>query len=61
MKHEMLKKQVDAHADRSMEIGEDDILVTIQKGAMRDMKHLTRVLASETIPAVLASNGPGQG
>ena len=61
IKHEALKVRADVHSRRSMDISSDDSLVTLEKGDMKDMKHLKNVLAIHTVPALLTSDGPGKG
>ncbi len=47
------KEQVDA---RSMDILPEDVLTTIQKGTVNDIKALRNLLAKERIPAILAGD-----
>lgn len=61
LKHQAVKAQTIAYSNRSMDISPSDSLVTLEKGPMKDMKQLKRILEKEKIPAVLASDGPGGG
>lgn len=47
--------------DRSMEIGPDDNLIAIRKGAIKDIKNLQKLLAKERVPAVIAGDETGCG
>ncbi len=43
-------------SSRSMEFSNDDELVTLRKGALKDIKQLQKLLAKERIPAILAGD-----
>lgn len=61
LKHKALKAQAIVSSHRLMEINPSDSLVTLEKGPMKDMKQLKRILEKKRIPAILASDGPGGG
>lgn len=61
LKHKALKAKAVTNSNRSMELSATDSLVTLERGSMKDMKHLKRILEKEKIPAIFASDGPGGG
>ena len=61
LKHKALTAKAIVCSNRSMEISAEDSLVTLEKGPMKDMKQLKRILEKKKIPAMLASEGPGGG
>lgn len=51
-----LREKEQRLSSRSMEFSVDDELVALRKGALKEMKHLQKLLAKERIPATLAGD-----
>lgn len=51
-----IKEKEQLLAGRSMDISTDDELVTLRKGALKDVKHLQGLLVKERIPSILAGD-----
>ena len=52
----VIREKEEQLSGRSMEISVDDELVTLRKGALKDIKQLQYLLAKERIPAMLAGD-----
>jgi hypothetical protein len=52
----LIREKEKQRSGRSMEISVDDELVTLRKGALKDIKQLQYLLAKDRIPAMLAGD-----
>ncbi|CAG37423.1 zinc ribbon-containing (seleno)protein DG [Desulfotalea psychrophila] len=60
-KRSLLQQKMIGRAPRSMLLRDDEAMLTLQKGPMKEMKHLKTLLARVEIPARLLSDDPALG
>lgn len=60
-KHSLHRQKMEGRSPRSMVLRDDEVLLTLQKGPMKEMKHLKTLLARAEIPARLLSDDPALG
>ncbi len=60
-KHKQCQREADSRTARNQRISENDELVTIRVGKLRDLKPVQQILAREMIPSILTGESAGCG